>query len=341
MNKVSLVFQIKQGYGTVSTAADSSCLGLRYLLALQAFNGILFVGVCGGVFFTKTSRLHTRAYVTFSSCMCLQFGQGVSEAYNLSVETSERGAHSVVQLFSRRNVIEHIKGGAEASRETPFPVLVFRVINNRAGMGGEISDASIKCMVVCRAATVDDTNLDDDDESDRVSIDGEEVNNGVDSSSSRPITAAKKTIYYKLRVSPEVNSFFSDGVWCVRHVMDDKSPLVKPSIRRQIAETASWPSDIDTYSKIRDCVTDDFQEIVVTFNGTSNLTADNVFKTVSYKQEDIFVGWQFAHMLYLKEGGKASSGLDIQVDPDLLNDIIPQKGGGNEPLGNSNDGSAD
>lgn len=174
-------------------------------------------------------------------------------------------------------------------------------------------------------------------DSNRVSIEAEQVNSGIDDSgrSGEHKSVVKKRVFCKLRVTPDVNPFFSNGVWCVRHVLNHKSALLKSSVRQRIAETGSWPADIDTYFKIRDSMEETVQRIVVTFNGISNLTADNVFKTVSYKQEDIFIGWQFSGMHYLESGN--SSGLDVKVDADLLHDIVPQNGGGCEPLGRKSD----
>lgn len=321
-----------QGYGVASPPADETCLGLRYLLAVEAFNGILFAGFCGGLFFLKISRLHTRAYATFSSCMCLQFGtKGTSEAYYLRVETMERRASAVVQA-SRHHLAMNDESKETESDTTPFPVLIFRLINSRATMGGEIVDASIKCMAVSLKSEDHDVA-----DSDWISIEGEQVNNGIDSSSRRASLVRKK-VYCKLQVAPDVNPFFSNGVWYVRHVMNDKSALLKVSVRQRIVETGSWPSDINTYSKIRDSLADEVQEIVVTFNGTSNVTADEVFKSVTFKPDDIFIGWQFAQMYYLQQDGMSSSNLDLRVDGDLLNDIVPQESeGGSEPLGNYTD----
>lgn len=323
-----------QGYGAVGTRADDSCLVLRYVLALMAFNGVLFSGFCGATFFLKISRLHTHAYATFSSCMCLQYGEGITDAFHLHVETSHPRAASVVEMVSRRNwsiikETEEKQKYAQQSSTESFPVLVFRLINGSAKLGGEIADASIKCMVVSVESDDEDNNL---DIAEHVSIEGEQVNSGLDES--RRPSPVKKKIYCKLPVTPAENPFFSKGVWYVRHVLNEKSALLKPDIRRRIAEMGSWPSDIDSHSMIRDCLTDEVQSIVVMFQGTSNLTADNVFKTVTYRREDIFIGWQFARMLYLNEDrkGSTSSAFSLEVDEELLHDIVPQEGGGNEPL---------
>lgn len=325
--KAHLLIDPFQGYGTVSTTADNACLGLRYLLAIEGITGIIFSGFSGGMFFLKITRLHTRAYATFSSCMCLEFGQGLSDRDYLCVESM----HPAARRASAAAVRSDDRLQSSQSENDSFPVLMFRLINNNRNVaGGEIVDASINCMAVSMNDASDDTGEHESSTgTGRVSIEAEQVNNGVDSSH-RP-GPIKKRVYCKLRVTPDVNPFFSNGVWCLRHVLNEKSALLKPSVRHKIAETGSWPSDVNTYSKIRESMADEVQEIVVTFNGISNLTGENVFKTVTYKQEDIYVGYQFARVHYLKDNGK--SGFHIQVDPDLLHDIVPQEGGGSEPLG--------
>ena len=53
--------------------------------------------------------------------------------------------------------------------------------------------------------------------------------------------------------------------------------------------------------------------------------------------QDIFIGWTFARMYYLAGGATSiKDAKDIKVDEALLNDIVPQRGGGNEPLGTQN-----
>lgn len=78
------------------------------------------------MFFLKITRLHTRAYATFSSCMCLQFGPGVSEEVEMmciSDRTSVRRL-SVVNLDNGKDSV------AGSMSSTSFPVLVFRLVNS-------------------------------------------------------------------------------------------------------------------------------------------------------------------------------------------------------------------
>lgn len=71
----------------------------------------------------------------------------------------------------------------------------------------------------------------------------------------------------------------------------------------------------------------------VTFKGISNLTADSIFKLYSYKPTDIYVGYTFAKLGYTSTKSTRDEETEIKVDMSLIHDIVPQKGGGNEPLG--------
>jgi hypothetical protein len=55
------------------------CKALSYLLAFEAFVGILLASFCGAIFFTKLQRVEYSANVNFSSCMCLLYGSGLTD----------------------------------------------------------------------------------------------------------------------------------------------------------------------------------------------------------------------------------------------------------------------
>jgi hypothetical protein len=55
----------------------------------------------------------------------------------------------------------------------------------------------------------------------------------------------------------------------------------------------------------------------------------------TYTLEDIYIGWTFALLGYMtkKSEGKEETEPKIKVDLGLIHDILPQTGGGSEPLG--------
>ena len=183
------------GYGVISTTADDACLGLRYLLALEGYNGIVFSGFCGGMFFLKISRLHSRAFATFSSCMCLEFGRDVVPDRDLlRVQSMHPTRFSTTAAGSH----DRHDDGMVHSNSNSFPVLTFRLLNSQGVTGGEIVNASMKCMMI----SVDDSSNDGQstDTSDRVSIETEQVNSGVNTSQeSNNIKKIMMQVFFSLK----------------------------------------------------------------------------------------------------------------------------------------------
>jgi hypothetical protein len=118
---------------------------------------------------------------------------------------------------------------------------------------------------------------------------------------------------------------FFKRVWLARHVLDDSSPILKPRVRRQIRRNRGyWPEKLNTYAAIRDSL--QFNQILVSLNGVSNVSASDVYAQKIYDFVDINVGYQFVNILYRDQDGS------LKVDTDLINDVREQAGGGGEPL---------
>lgn len=121
---------------------------------------------------------------------------------------------------------------------------------------GQIVHAFIKCSVV----SID--TLDNNEamamDPDQVNFPEEQANDGV---GSRKPSQLKKRTYCKLNITPEVNPHFANGVWYVRHILNEKSALLKPSLRERIAKIGGWPSDINSCSKIRNTCQTKFKEL--------------------------------------------------------------------------------
>lgn len=126
---------------------------------------------------------------------------------------------------------------------------------------GQIVNASIKCIVASVDTFSNDT-MDSEGlpmDSERVNFQDEPANIGV---SSRKSSNVKKQTYCKLHITPESNPHFANGVWSVKHVLNHKSAILKKGVRQRIIENGGWPSEIDSYSKIRNSMADDVQGIV-------------------------------------------------------------------------------
>lgn len=291
------------GYGTVSVPAEEDCRSLRYILAIEAFLGILFASLCGAVFFSKIVRLTTQAHVTFSSAICLQYGAGVTDAK--------------IRVGSFHD---------DETSTTNFPVLEMRLVNDRAlTLGGEIMSATTRCIV---AATEEIAHGDTSYQANLLQDNGED-----ETFRFQGARRTQKRVYSDLEVSPDTHPFFSLGVWYLRHSLNHQSPILKESVRKRIVELGGWPADLDSPTKIRDSFSENVDEILVTFKGTSNLTADTVFMKQRYRLSDIYIGWRFAGMVYIVNGKRDRTGRGFGVDPKLLHDIIPALGEEHEPLG--------
>lgn len=133
-----------------------------------------------------------------------------------------------------------------------------------------------------------------------------------------------KRIFSKMLIEASDHPFFK-RVWLARHILDETSPILKPRVRRQIRRNGgSWPERLCTWNAIRDSL--QFNQILVSLNGVSNISASDVYAQKIYDFVDINVGYQFVNILYKDTDGA------LKVDTDLINDVREQKGGGGEPL---------
>eukprot|EP00977_Amphora_coffeiformis_P024673 scaffold16630_cov177-Amphora_coffeaeformis.AAC.6 len=133
-----------------------------------------------------------------------------------------------------------------------------------------------------------------------------------------------KHIFSKMTVEAGDHPFFK-RVWLARHVLDEHSPIVVPRVRRQIRKNGgAWPDRLNTHETIRESI--NFNQILVSLNGVSNVSASDVYAQKIYDFVDINVGYQFVNILYRDSDGT------LGVDTDLINDVREQNGGGGEPL---------
>lgn len=57
---------------------------------------------------------------------------------------------------------------------------------------------------------------------------------------------------------------YFDGVWYVRHILDDSSPLLQEGVKQEIRETGKWPSYLKDHDSIRNSFSN-FGQIVRRF----------------------------------------------------------------------------
>lgn len=156
-------------------------------------------------------------------------------------------------------------------------------------------------------------------------------------------------VYYPLNLEPNEHPYFR-RVWYIRHTLNAKSPLLKTEVREKIKADGSWDPTRSSYQDVLSSLVD-FHRIRITFKGTSAASNSLVFAQKVYTIEDVYVGWQFGQIFYEKErwmwfrklwrGAKMrdeheeEDGADdsnLMLDKRLIHDILPQPGGGQEPI---------
>lgn len=339
-----------QGYGSTYPALGhennnpTNCAFITVICSLESFIGVLYSGFCGAILFGKVLRIQSHAQVLFSDPVVIRYGSGVEDE------------EDTVACAKGEGVVKKI----------PFPVLEFRIVNRLFNEpGGEIMDATINCVANIDADDVDPRLRDKVDpdrqrwlrqhEGSRVSSSTlSSSEHGSDSSSafmdgsqgSASIFGAsyffgkgrdhqtvdedptsklvKKRIFSKLLIEASEHPFFK-RVWLARHVLDEQSPLLTPRARKLIRRSkGSWPQSLNNHAKVRDSL--QFNQILVSLNGVSNVSASDVYAQKIYDFVDISIGYQFVNLLYRDERGT------LKVDTDLINDVMEQNGGGGEPL---------
>ncbi|KAL3788196.1 hypothetical protein HJC23_004663 [Cyclotella cryptica] len=154
-------------------------------------------------------------------------------------------------------------------------------------------------------------------------------------------------VYFPLTLEPSTHPYFR-RVWYIRHILDHRSPMLKPLVRNKIKD--GWDPSLCTYHDILSSLVD-FRRIRITFKGNSAVNNSMVFAQKVYTIDDLFVGWQFSSIFYKRERWSWWNKLwkredserhsteenhikdsDLVLDKRLIHDIIPQKDGGNEPI---------
>jgi hypothetical protein len=87
-----------------------------------------------------------------------------------------------------------------------------------------------------------------------------------------------------------------------------------------------WPEECNHASSVRKAI--HFNQILVSMSGTSHSDSMAVYAQKIYEFEDVTVGYRFVNVVY-------SNGDTIHVNPQLINDVVEQLGGGGEGLDNA------
>mmetsp|Transcript_12058 Transcript_12058/g.22954 ORF Transcript_12058/g.22954 Transcript_12058/m.22954 type:complete len:722 (+) Transcript_12058:1342-3507(+) len=216
------------GYGTISPKGDvAGCYPIRFTCAFVAFVGVLFASTTAAIMYSKLMRLLAKAHVTFSSTLCVQFGKGNEGSTvrfgQLNFRASVAPA-SMMKQFSASDLMDDDddKKDSPGGSEDGFPVIEFRMINDRANNeGSEIWDAQIRGIVQLHKEQSSENNHNHSAKD--KSTDGEST------------LDLEKKVYYPVALSPDSHPHFS-RIWYARHVLNAESPLLKREMRDMIVK---------------------------------------------------------------------------------------------------------
>jgi hypothetical protein len=220
--------------------------------------------------YSKLMRLLAQAQVTFSSCLCVQYGKGNEGSTVRFGQLNFRASVAAVKFNAMDLLLndgdDDEKGG---SSEDGYPVIEFRMVNDRANSASsEIWDAQISGVVQL--------------------LKEEQPKAGDSSSTSSRDLSAKaeggestldleKVVYYPVKLDPDSHPHFS-RIWYARHVLNAESPLLKREFRDMIAQDGKWdPGKISTHYSACSCAL--FQPLTMLYNQI--LTPGKKFGTAS------------------------------------------------------------
>lgn len=134
--------------------------------------------------------------------------------------------------------------------------------------------------------------------------------------------------YVRVNLVEFEHPFFS-RVWHGVHILDANSPLLTDRARKEIKENnGSWHTEWFEPHIIRQKL--EFNDLIVTVAGISNVSALTVHGYKRYKVGDVLVGYNFAPLVFRDN----TTGL-FEVDLSLCHDVREQKGGSCEDLNTS------
>ncbi len=315
------------GYGRIAPPGDhAGCYGVRFICSIEAIMGMGFVSMCSGIFYAKLLRFIGSAPVTFSSTLCVQYGKGLTDTAYMSDSSFNTGEGEEPEGNGYYLGIPPSSFGHKGFN--PYPVLEFRIVNNRANCPpgkNDIWDAQINAIVELPLQQCETAQR-------RNSLPLDQY-------------STNKRINCNLKLSPSFHPNFS-RTWFLRHVLDESSPLLKDEVRIHLKERGRWDAKLNNYQDIRKGLVE-FNSIRIMMSGSSALSKGEVYAEKTYTYDDVFIGWKLVGVCFEDGGTMKSSQLcrrskrrpglyseetKTRVDMSLLHDICPQKGADYEPM---------
>mmetsp|Transcript_1806 Transcript_1806/g.3052 ORF Transcript_1806/g.3052 Transcript_1806/m.3052 type:complete len:679 (+) Transcript_1806:263-2299(+) len=332
------------GYGMIYTAVSGDfqpngpngelatephqCTWVVFLCTAEAFLGLLYAGMCAAILFGKVNRVQSHANIVFSNSVCLQYEE--VEEFDVEEEDDEDEDELVVEGDENHSHVVEVDDSTlnssklnlsaiempideERDEENPLtvdttmnqsqspleesafidqfngcPVLKFQVVNELCNEeGSEIVDAIMKVVGV------------------KFKGQGDRITHSQ---------------YVRVNLVDFEHPFFS-RVWHGVHILDSTSPLLTDKARQQIqANNGSWPSSwFEHPHLIQEKL--DFEDLILTVAGVSNVSAVTVHAYKRYKIGDVLIGYNFAPLVFRDR----KTGM-LEVDLALANDVREQNG---------------
>lgn len=351
---------LQVGYGSTYPAlsheneSKTFCFLVTFICSLESFIGVLYSGFCGAILFGKVLRMQSHAQVIFSDAIVIRYGSGIQEHQfeesdnNLTEERSRDKIPCPVLEFRIVNRLFDEPGGeimdaslnvvANVNARDADPVLIDALNKSRRSkLLRRYSYRSEDYYNGNQPSTTDSIMSDTmSDGSGRASFDSSRPSkrsslfntlitrnhHTVDEDPSSRLV--NKRIFSKMYFEQCEHPFFK-RVWVGRHILNMESPLVRPKVKRLIRRNNGyWPKSLNNFTGVRQSLL--FNQILVSLNGVTNLSAHEVYAQKIYDFVDVNIGYQFVNTLY-----KDIDGI-LKVDTDLINDVREQHGGGGEPL---------
>lgn len=307
-------------------------MSVNFLLMMESFIGVTYAGFCGAILFGKLMRFQSRAPVVFSDPVVIRFGEGLNDQDNFDVE-------------------EPIKG-----KNNP-PLLEFRVLNlMHEEPGGEIMSAVLHVVASTHVKNVDTplvkrqidrsgdfNNLAQDEQKEAFS-DSPVGNKGSERRTHRLKRRKRKTLK-QYSGATESEALFDEGneqlmpkiifsnlevaepqhplfkrTWVGKHILNKDSPLLKEKVKQKLRiNDDKWPDDLYNTIGIQDSL--EFNQIIVSITGVSNVSGSDVYAHNIYDRNDVVIGFEFVDLL-IYENDKP------KVDMNALHCVVEQIGGG-------------
>ncbi|KAL7493482.1 hypothetical protein ACHAWT_006030 [Skeletonema menzelii] len=326
------------------------CTWVVTLCTVEAFLGLLYAGMCAAILFGKVNRVQSHANIVFSNSVCLQYEE-VEEDDDEEEEEDDEIFRSIppMTVLTRKDQSNGLQIGSGNGDEGEEK-------NNkeREGGKGKISTLNSFVRIDEENPMSVDSNLaqapqaefgvgeEDEERANDAFIDQfngcpvlkfQIVNDLCNRQGAEIVDAIMKVVGIKFKGSGRVTRSeyvrvnlvdyehpFLSRVWHGVHILDCTSPLLTDKARQRIRENnGSWPSHWFRPDVIRQKL--EFNDLVVTIAGISNISALTVHAYKRYKIGDVLIGYNFAPLVFRdKESGM------LEVDKTLVNDVREQAG---------------